>query len=234
VQSVEDWPVSKWSWSDRSVQTASPAVWQDLMHSLSSCNTWGVRTSCFGSGAPDNVFRLVGTIGVPCIYYNDFNDTIQQWIEEKPTISQPGDGYLHLAPLMNKAIAVADSSFAGASTGTYTYVVQFSGGINAKNWLYITRNDRKDALEILIKAEQGRLVIKDRLGKALGKAKASFAFASNTNYTIEVFYDGSNVDVNIDGTPVIVDFALSRSLPSANIGAAAKNNLLLIDSVCFQ
>jgi hypothetical protein len=170
----------------------------------------------------------------PCAYLQDFNDATMEWIEEKPTVTQPGDGFLHLSPLKKKAISVADATFAGASTGTYTFDVQFTGGIDAKNWMYITRVDKKNALEVLIKVEQGRVVVKDRNGSVLAKAKGLFTFTPNTPYQVVITYNGTTVDVTVNGTAVITGFAPTRTLPTANIGGAAKNNDLLIDNVCVN
>src|SRR5262249_13755792 len=37
------------------------------------CATWGVRTTCFGSGSPDNMFRLVGNI--VATLYSQYDNT---------------------------------------------------------------------------------------------------------------------------------------------------------------
>jgi subtilisin family serine protease len=170
----------------------------------------------------------------PCTYSNDFNNGVLEWVEEKPAVTEPGDGFLHLSPVKKKAIGVADSAFAGASSGTYTFDVQFTGGLLAKNWLYITRVDKKNSLEILIKAGLGRVVVKDRNLVVLAKTKGLFTFAPNTLYTVVIVYNGTTIDITINGTPVITGFAPARTLPTANIGAAAKNNDFLLDNVCVQ
>jgi subtilisin family serine protease len=169
-----------------------------------------------------------------CIYEQDFNDATMEWIEEKATVTQPGDGFLHLSPLKKKAIGVADPSFAGASSGTYTFDIQFTGGTEAKNWLYITRVDKKNGLEILLKVGQGKVVVKDKNGATLAKGKGTFTFAPNTPYTVVITYNGTTLDVSVNGTAVITGFAPTRTLPTANIGGAAKLNDLLIDNVCVQ
>jgi subtilisin family serine protease len=177
-------------------------------------------------------FQLVSAN--PCTYSNDFNDGVPNWVEEKPAVTEPGDGFLHLSPVKKKAIGVADSAFAGASSGTYTFDVQFSGGILAKNSLYIARVDKKNGLEVLLKVGLGRVVVKDRNVAVLAKTKGLFTFAPNTLYSVVIVYNGTTVDVTINGTPVITGLALTRTLPTANIGAAAKNNDFLIDNVCVQ
>lgn len=168
-----------------------------------------------------------------CRYRNQFDDGTLEWIEEKATVTE-SSGSLNLTPFKNKSIAVADAAFSGASNGTYTFDIQFTGGANSKNWLYITRIDKKNSLEVLAKTDQGKVVIKDRLGSIRAKAKGNFTFTPNTPYTFVTNYDGNNVDVTINGTPVIVDFVPSRVLPSANIGAAVKNGSLSINDVCVE
>ena len=169
-----------------------------------------------------------------CTYQNDFNNGVLEWIEEKPAVTEPGDGFLHLSPVKKKAIGVADPSFAGASSGTYTFDIQFTGGLLAKNWLYITRVDKKNALEVLIKAGLGRVVVKDRNLAVLAKTKGLLTFTPNTPYQVVIAYNGTTIDVTINGTPVITGFAPARTLPTANIGGAAKSNDLLIDNVCVN
>ncbi|MCI0447994.1 hypothetical protein L0152_32845, partial [bacterium] len=194
----------------------------------------GSNDACFSPASNCTTVTPQGPPGT-CTYAQDFNDATLEWIEEKPTVTQPGDGFLHLTPLKRKAIAVADAAFAPASVGTYTYDIQFTtGGIFAKDWLYVSRVDKKNQLEILFKVGLGRVVVKDRLGAVLAKTKAFFTFAPSTPYQVVVNYDGTNVDVTINGTPVITNFVPARSLPLANTGAAAKNDSLLVDNFCFQ
>jgi hypothetical protein len=224
----------EWGTTERLVQSGGISQWQNPNGGFGTgCNTWGPRPTCLALGGPDNVFRLNGTVGPSCLYSNDFNDATMEWVEEKPTVTQPGDGFLHLTPLKKKAIATSEPAFT-ASTGTYTFDVQFSGGTDPKNWIYLTRVDKKNQLEILLKVATGKLVVKDRNGAILAKTKADFPWAASTPYQIVVNYDGTNIDITVNGTPVITDFVPARALPTAGIGAAAKDNTLLLDNVCVQ
>ena len=96
------------------------------------------------------------------------------------------------------------------SVPTLTTFSLSTGGIFAKDWLYVARTDKKNQLEILFKVGLGRVVVKDRLGAVLAKSKADFTFAPATPYQVVVNYDGTNVDITINGTPVIVDFRASQ------------------------
>ena len=168
-----------------------------------------------------------------CAYSNDFNDGVLEWIEERPAVTEPGDGFLHLTPVRRKAVGVADSSFAGASTGTFTFDIQFSGGPTTKNWIYTHRVDRRHQIEILFKEEQDKIVVKERNTVIVRKQKADFTLMENVPYQVVVVYNGATYDVSVNGTPIITGFT-PATLPSANIGAAAKGDTLLIDNVCVN
>jgi hypothetical protein len=70
-------PNGQWYWTDRTVQTNSPAAWQNPGGGFGVCPTWAVRTACVGDPpAPDQMFRLIGTLGGgggPCASRYDFN-----------------------------------------------------------------------------------------------------------------------------------------------------------------
>jgi len=57
----------EWGWTDRTAQSSSAAAWQNPGGGFGTpCTAWGVRTTCVGDpSAPDQVFRLIGTLGAP-------------------------------------------------------------------------------------------------------------------------------------------------------------------------
>jgi hypothetical protein len=58
-------PNGQWGWTERTVQSNSPAAWQNPGGGFGLCPTWDVRTTCLGAGDPDQLFRLIGTVGPP-------------------------------------------------------------------------------------------------------------------------------------------------------------------------
>jgi hypothetical protein len=59
-------PNGQWGWTERTVQSNSPAAWQNPGGGFGVCPTWGVRVTCIGGpAAPDQMFRLIGTVGPP-------------------------------------------------------------------------------------------------------------------------------------------------------------------------
>jgi hypothetical protein len=68
VQANLDFGVGgQWGWTDRTVQSNSPAAWQNPGGGFGICLTWGYRGDPAGCnidpGVPDQVYRLVGTTG---------------------------------------------------------------------------------------------------------------------------------------------------------------------------
>ena len=57
----------QWAWLDRTEQSTSSAAWQNPGGGQgTSCAGWAARGTCIGdAAAPDQVFRLTGTIGAP-------------------------------------------------------------------------------------------------------------------------------------------------------------------------
>jgi len=65
VQARQDFgPAGQWFWQNRTVQSTSPATWQNPGGGWGTgCTTWNVRTICFPPlTGPDQVFRLNGII----------------------------------------------------------------------------------------------------------------------------------------------------------------------------
>src|SRR5437899_10219413 len=52
----------EWGWTDRTVQSNSPAAWQNPGGGFAICPTWTAKLTCIPTaGGPDQVFRLNGT-----------------------------------------------------------------------------------------------------------------------------------------------------------------------------
>ncbi|MCI0416471.1 hypothetical protein L0222_27175, partial [bacterium] len=166
------------------------------------------------------------------IYADDFNNGTLTWVEEKPTVTEPGDGFLHLIPANKKAIATSDPVFAGCQNCTITADIQFSGGTNSRSWILTHRLDKDNQMEVLFKEEEEKVIVKERTPAGIiKKEKATFTLDPNTNYNVVITYDGTTYTVTINGTPVISAFTSLQALPSGIIGAQSKDNTTLLDNV---
>ena len=226
----------QWFWKDRTVQNNNPAAWQNPGDGFGSgCTTWAQRTSCLGSAGPDYVYRLVGEITDPiCVYHDDFNDDLLSWIELKPIVTENG-GNLNLTPAPNKrkAVAASDLAFFGCQLCINNFEgVQFTGGASAKTVLNSHFIDKKNSLQLIIKEDQDKAVLKFKSGGGtVDKAKALFTIDPNTAYDFSITYDGTTVTVSVNGSTLIT-MTPSSSIPSGIVTLESKLQTTTMDSFC--
>jgi hypothetical protein len=225
----------QWFWKDRSVQNNNPAAWQNPGDGFGTgCTAWNVRTNCLGSSGPDYVYRLVGDLGSACAYSDDFNDGVLTWTELKPIVIETA-GALNItpAPGKKKAATASDPLFTGCQTCINTFEgVQFSGGVSAKTFLNSHFVDKHNTLQLIIKQDQGKAVLKVKNGGiTTDKAKALFTFNPNTPYDISIAYDGTTVTVSVDGNALIT-MTPSISIPSGVVEIESKFQTTMMDSFC--
>ncbi|MCI0448034.1 hypothetical protein L0152_33055 [bacterium] len=177
----------QWFWKDRTLQNNNPAAWQNPGDGFGSgCTTWTQRISCLGSAGPDYVYRLIGNVST-CNYSDDFNDGILTWIELRPIVTETA-GNLNITPGPNKrkAAAASDVAFFGCQICTNDFEgVQFTGGVFGKTFLNSHFVDKRNTLQLVIKENLDRAVLKFKVGGAtVDKAKALFTFDPNTRTTL--------------------------------------------------
>jgi hypothetical protein len=226
---------NQWLWKDRTLQNNNPAAWQNPGDGFGSgCTAWAVRTSCLGSSGPDYVYRLVGDITGDCVYQDDFNDGVLTWTELKPIVTETG-GALNITPAAGKkkAAVASDPTFTGCQACSNTFEgVQFSGGVSAKTFLNSHFIDKRNTLQLIIKEDQGKAVLKLKNGGVTtDKAKALFTFVPNTPYDISISYDGATVTVSVDGNALLT-MTPSISIPSGNVEIESKFQTTVLDSFC--
>jgi hypothetical protein len=227
----------QWGWNDRTVQSGGPAAWQNPGGGFGTpCSTWGVRTTCLGSGSADNMFRLAGTLGPTCAYGDDFNDNTLTWTEVKPIVTEAG-GVLSLtpAPGKRKAAATSDPVFTGCQDCTNTWEgVSFSGGLLAKTFLNSQFIDKRNTIQLLIKEGLDRAILKVKAGGAtVAKGKVLMTFDPNTPYDFTVDYDGTTITASVNGTPVIT-LVPASAIPSGIVGVDSKNQTTTVDGFCSE
>ncbi|MCI0612795.1 hypothetical protein L0244_07380, partial [bacterium] len=109
------------------------------------------------------------------LFYDDFNDGVPpaDWTYVKPSWAE-SNGSLIGTPQARKAEAIASPAFVGCSTCTVVTSIMSAGGDNNKLWLFAWYRDRKNTIELLMKEESDKWVVKQRVGGAIvAKAKSS-------------------------------------------------------------
>jgi hypothetical protein len=165
-------------------------------------------------------FTITGNV---CLFCDDFEDGILDlnWTYVKPAWSESG-GNLIGTPAKRKAIAIATPVFAGCTNCYVEAQMQSAGGFSNKVWLLGWYQDKNNTVELLMKEENDRWVLKQRSGGAIvAKGKILQTIDPNVGYVARIAYDGTNFQVTIDGVLLL---SLPAGAPaSGTIGFQSKN-----------
>jgi hypothetical protein len=169
-----------------------------------------------------------------CQFCDDFEDGVldPNWTYVKPTWTE-SSGSLNGTPQARKAIAVA-TPFAGCQICNVESQVTLAGGANNKVWMLGWYMDKDNRMELLIKEEQDKVVLKQRSSRAIvTKQKASISISPNTPYIVRVAFDGNQFTVLVDGLPL---FSLTpvATVPSGTIVYQISNTTMSIGYIQVQ
>lgn len=160
-------------------------------------------------------------IGPACLYCNEF-DSVPNYDFLKPAWSV-SNSLLQGTPAAKKTIAAATPEFAGCLVCTATTSMATSGGPSNKVSFYNHFVDKKNLVELLMKQESGKWILKQRVNnKVVAKAKFAAPINANQFYTIDVVFDRTQFVVTIDGAPSMT-LVPAGVLPSGTVGFAVKN-----------
>jgi hypothetical protein len=139
------------------------------------------------------------------LFCDDFEDGVPPagWTFIKPAWNESG-GALVGTPTKRKAVAVATPVFTGCTNCTIRTTMQSAGGIGNRVWLLGWYIDKRNTVELMMKQESGRWILKHKINGAVArKAKGILPIQVNVAYTVEMAFDGANITVSIDNTPLI-------------------------------
>lgn len=137
---------------------------------------------------------------VTCIFCDDFEDGVldPNWTYIKPAWNETG-GALVGTPSGKKAIAVATPIFAGCSSCSVETIMRTAGGIGNRVWLLVWYQAKKDTVEVMMKEETDRWVVKQKSGGGVvAKGKAQSTILPNTDYVVRITYNGSQFQLFVD------------------------------------
>lgn len=165
--------------------------------------------------------RYNGDIVLPpsCgLYSDDFEDGVlaPDWNYVKPDWTEVG-GNLEGTPPHGKAEAIATPAFAGCGANcTIQTTIQTAGGPSNKIFFFGWYQDKDNLVEVLMKEEQDKWVIKQiSNGVIVAKTKASAIIDPNIFYDIRVAFDGTKFTLTVDGVDLV----------SMNAGATASGTV---------
>jgi len=181
-----------------------------------------------------NIATVNITVNQTCLYCDDFNDgTLDpNWTYVKPTWTE-GGGNLMGTPAKKKAIAAATPVFAGCQVCSMEAGMLTAGGISNKLWMLGWYVDKKNTMELLMKEESEKWVLKQRVnGKVVAKAKGIKTIDPNTVYAARIVFDGTSFQVFIDDfqTPLFT-LTPQGAVPVGTVGFSVKNTTGSFDYV---
>lgn len=166
--------------------------------------------------------RYIGDIVLPptCgLFSDDFEDGVlaPDWDYVKPDWNEAG-GNLIGTPPHGKAETIATPAFAGCGTGLCTVetTISTAGGPSNKIFFFGWYQDKDNFVEVLMKEEQDKWVIKQIAnGVIVAKTKASAVILPNVFYDVKVTFGGTQFTLFVDGV----------SLVTLNAGATASGTV---------
>ncbi|MCI0613834.1 hypothetical protein L0244_12690, partial [bacterium] len=177
------------------------------------------------SGATIGDNQGVVTITESCLFCDDFEDGVlsTQWTYVKQTWIESNGG-LHGTPLKRKAVVVANPAFSsGCTTCSISATMNTAGGASNRVWLLGWYIDKKNTVEVLMKEENDKWVVKQRSNrKVVSKGKGLATILPNVDYNVEIRFDGTNFELRVDGQ-LLATVPAKAAVPSGTVGYAVKN-----------
>ncbi len=175
------------------------------------------------ASAQSNCTEQTITAPPTCTYCDDFEDgTLDpNWTYIKQTWSESG-GNLIGTPLGRKAIAIASPVFAGCLNCSVQTKMLTMGGAGNRVWLLAWYVDKANTIELMMKEETGRWVLKQRAGKRIvAKQKAVSSISIGVVYNVVISFNGTQFDVSVDGTS-LMSLTPFGTVPTGTVGFQVK------------
>ena len=187
---------------------------------------------------PNHEFALARyeTDSLPtCLFCDDFEDGVlaSDWTYLKPSWSESGGNLI--ATSTRKAVAFASPAFAGCGSNcTFESSMMTAGGPGNKVWMLAWYADKNNTLEILMKEENGKFVVKQRAGgSVVAKAKGMISLLPNVAYNVKVTFDGVAFTLFVNGNPLAtLTAAVAPSI--GTVGFEAKNTVASFGHVLVE
>jgi hypothetical protein len=171
----------------------APGLFQFTITAVDSINCSGSRTYTIN-------------ITLNNLFFDDFEDGVlaTNWTYIKSNASWNEFGGNLTGTNIKKTTAIATPAFSGCINCYVEAFLQTAGGSGNRVWLMHHFADKSNTVELLMKEETDRWIIKQRIGKkVVAKAKAQSTIDPNVFYTARITFDGTSYAVTIDGTSLI-------------------------------
>lgn len=210
-------------------------VWQLANNTISHLADINFAGSSFSANLPPQSITLfiLPSSAPGSLLLDEFDDDVQSWPVKKGTWVESSGILSGSGP--KSAIVYAPqpwfpSGVSGCSICTLETDVSTAGGIGNKIFIQPWYQDKQNRVDVLLKQESGKIILKQKVGGITAqKSKATFAIMPNTFHHIKVGFDGTNFNLEVDGTPLITMPAAAT--PSGNLYFQVKNTTGSIERV---
>lgn len=140
------------------------------------------------------------------LFFDDFEDGVlaTNWTYIKSSSFWNEFGGNLVGTYIKKTSAIASPAFAGCINCFVEATLQTAGGAGNRVWMMHHYVDKANTIELLMKEETDRWIIKQRIGKkVVAKSKVQSTIDPNVFYTARITFDGTSYIVTIDGTPLM-------------------------------
>lgn len=170
-----------------------------------------------------------------CVFDDDFEDgtvDLAKWTIVKPNWTESGGQFVG-TPSGKKAVVIA-GGFSGCVNCTIQTTMQTGGGIGNRLWLLGWYIDKKTTIELMMKEEADRWILKQKSGgNLLVKAKAILPIDPGIDYSVELSFDGINFHVRVNSNEILTVPA-GAIPPSGIMGYESKGTTGRFNSVCIK
>jgi hypothetical protein len=206
--------------------TGTPGMW-----------VWGGYDSTGGALLATPEYYLVTQVAPTCTQFgDDFEDGVldPNWAYEKPAWTETG-GSLVGTPSGRSARAIATPAFAGCGANcTIETHVSTAGGFFNKIFIYTFYVDKRNKVELLMKENNDRWVLKQRINQTIvAKGKGIATIDPNVFYDVIINYDGTTFTVSVDGTTLIT-LPAGGAVPTGTVGYQVKNTTGSFGDICVN
>lgn len=178
-----------------------------------------------GKGGTDTATVTI-TVAPNCMFCDDFEDGVlsPDWTYQG-SWSESNGSVIGDSANSKKALAIAPSAFGGCSTCTIEASLESSGGARNKVWLLGWYVDKANRVELLMKEDQDKWILKQRAGGVVvAKSKAKVVIDPNVPYDVKLRFDGVSLILEVNGVELINMTAVG--LPSGTIAFEAKKTVV--------
>jgi hypothetical protein len=210
-------------------------VWQLANNTISHLADIKFSGSNFSTSVPSQSITLfvIPSSAPGSLLLDEFDDDVQAWPVKKGTWVESNGVLSGSGP--KSAIVYAPqpwfpSGVSGCSTCTLETDVNTAGGSGNKIFIQPWYQDKQNRIDILLKQESSKIILKQKVnGFTAQKMKASFNIIPNTFHHIKVSFDGTNFNLEVDGTSLITMPAAAT--PSGTLYFQVKQTTASIERV---